>query len=144
MIKPICSTHLLQSNDLCDWQSDEKKDKREKKKSETTPSLTECRAHVLPDPPQPAGEAARRRETGWAMQGGAGAVSETSQAVPPFPVTQETNALSKETGQWQTAAIEPSQKVTWQPKNDWEKGGRQKKRSVLFWRHGKKIEKFCF
>lgn len=73
-----------------------KKEKREKRKSCTaTVTVCVCRARGLPDLPQPVGETERDQLRAMQKGGGGGAAAEKSEVVPPFPVTRETNALSK-------------------------------------------------
>ncbi len=112
-----------------------KKEKRERRKSHTALTLFVCVVltryliyHSLYK---------RQSDTEWdrlrAMQKGRGAAAEKSEVVPPFPVTRETNALSKKIGQWQTPAIVFRQKVTWLPKHHSlctvsEKGRKNKKK----------------
>ncbi|CAB1436988.1 unnamed protein product [Pleuronectes platessa] len=88
-----------------------KKEKKESRKSNT--AVTVRGAHRLPDPPQPEDDTEQLRATGseQCCRGGEGA-EEKSEVVSPFPITRETNALSKKSGQWQTPAIVFRQKVT--------------------------------
>lgn len=88
--KPIFfSTHLLQSNGL--YLPDEKGEERAQEEELHNPvNVYVCRAHRLPDLPQPVGETERGRLRAMQRGGGGG-----SKVVPPFPVTRETNALSK-------------------------------------------------
>lgn len=73
-----------------------KKEKREKRKSCTaTVTVCVCRARGLPDLPQPVGETERDQLRAMQKGGGGEAAAEKSEVVPPFPVTRETNALSK-------------------------------------------------
>lgn len=92
---------------------DEKGEEGEEEELHNPVTVCVCRAHGLPDLPQPVEETERQRETGSEQRRGeGGAAAEKSEVVPPFPVTRETNALSKKIGQWQTPAIVFRQKVT--------------------------------
>ena len=88
-----------------------KKEKKESRKSNN--AVTVRCAHRLPDPPQPADDTEQLRERpAQSNTKGEGGAEEKSEVVSPFPITRETNALSKKIGQWQTPAIVFRQKVT--------------------------------
>lgn len=91
-----------------------KKEKQERRKSYTILSLSACVVltgylicHSLCER-----QSDRERPAQSNAEGRGGAAAEKSEVVPPFPVTRETNALSKKNGQWQTPAIVFRQKVT--------------------------------
>lgn len=128
-----------------------KKEKKERRKSETTLSLYVCvvlTGYLIHSLTKRRRQRERERETRSEQRRREGAAGEKSEVVPPFPVTRETNALSKKNGQWQTPAIVFRQKVTWLPKHhslytEREEKRIKKKDGVFGWRgdRGPKIKR---